>query len=129
MLKQLFINLPMFLSSLFSCQSPEGCESVSAEAFAKIIVENDVVRLDVRTTEEFAEGHIEGSLNIDVLSSGFEQKALAALPKDKTIALYCRSGNRSKQAVRILARNGYKVVELRSGILGWMSARLPLVRK
>lgn len=119
----------MFLSSLFSCQSPEGTESVSAEAFAKIITQDNVVRLDVRTTQEYAEGHIQGSINIDVLGSGFEQQSLATLPKNKTIALYCRSGNRSKQAVRILARNGYKVVELQNGILGWMSARLPLVRK
>lgn len=119
----------MIFSSFFSCQNPEGVESVSAEAFAKIIAnDTTIIRLDVRTAEEYAEGHIEGSINIDVLSSDFEQKALAQLPKDKKIALYCRSGNRSKQAMRILANNGYNIVELNTGVLGWMSARLPLVR-
>lgn len=124
-----FSILTMIFSSLFSCQKLEGVESVSAEAFAKIIAnDTNIVRLDVRTAEEYAEGHIEGSINIDVLSPSFEQKALAQLPKDKKVALYCRSGNRSKQAVRTLANNGYHIVELNTGVLGWMSARLPLVR-
>lgn len=124
-----FLLFTMIFSSFFSCQKPEGVESVSAEAFAQIIAnDTTIIRLDVRTAEEYAEGHIEGSINIDVLSPDFEQKALAQLPKDKKIALYCRSGNRSKQAMRILANNGYNIVELNTGVLGWMSARLPLVR-
>lgn len=121
--------IAMLFSSLFSCQTPEGVESVSAEAFAQIIANDpEVLRLDVRTAEEYAQGHIEGSINIDVLSPQFEQQALQQLPKGKKIALYCRSGNRSKQAVRILAKQGYSIVELNTGVLGWMSARLPLVR-
>jgi rhodanese-related sulfurtransferase len=44
------------------------------------------------------------------------------LPKDKSVALYCRSGNRSKRAAKILAENGYDVVELATGYNGWVAA-------
>lgn len=51
----------------------------------------------------------------------FESKAKSALPKNKTIALYCRSGRRSKNAAKILTANGYTVVEQNSGYKGWVS--------
>ncbi|NLV52769.1 MAG: rhodanese-like domain-containing protein [Bacteroidales bacterium] len=96
-------------------------KSVEVEAFSTIIADtNHVVVLDVRTAEEYTEGHIDNALNIDVKRDDFESKALAALPKNKTIALYCRSGNRSKRAATILASQGFKVVELNSGYLGWI---------
>ena len=44
------------------------------------------------------------------------------LPKDKPVALYCRSGNRSKNAARILAEKGYQVLELGTGFRGWAAA-------
>ena len=55
------------------------------------------------------------------LGDDFAEKA-AKLPSDKTIAIYCRSGNRSKTAARILVDKGYKVVELASGFNGWVAA-------
>ena len=69
-----------------------------------------------------AEGHIAGAVNIDVLQPDFEQKGKAVLPKGKTIALYCRSGKRSKKAARILSELHYKVVELDGGYLEWTKA-------
>lgn len=89
------------------------------EEFARVIADTAVVRLDVRTPEEFAEGHIDNAINIDVLNDGFEAKAVSTLPKDRTIALYCRSGRRSKNAAKILSAHGYTVVELNSGYNGW----------
>lgn len=94
--------------------------SVDVEEFAKIITDKEVVLLDVRTADEYAEGHIPGAmLNIDVLSEDFASIAERNLDKDKTIALYCRSGNRSKTAAHRLTELGYNVVELGSGIKGW----------
>ena len=75
--------------------------------------------IDVRTAEEYAGDHIDNAINIDVLNDSFESKAVSTLPKDKTIALYCRSGRRSKNAAKILSANGYTVVELNSGYNGW----------
>ena len=117
------------LCSMFACNAQTNdFKSLSVEEYAKAIEDTMVVRLDVRTPEEFAESHIEKSLNIDVLNSGFESKALATLPKDKTIAVNCRSGKRSKNAARILVKNGYKVIELDSGYNGWIGEGRPVVK-
>lgn len=109
------------LCAIFSCKAQnKGFESVSADAYEKIIADTTVVRLDVRTAEEFAAGHIENAVNIDVLKPDFEQKACGVLPKDKVIAVNCRSGKRSKKAAGILVRDGYVVVELDKGYNAWV---------
>ena len=127
MFKTFLYLFPMFLSSLFSCQSSTDIESVSPTAFSKIIDSDaSIVRLDVRTPAEYAEGHIAGSLNVDVTSPDFVQRVQQQVPKGKTIALYCRSGRRSKMAAAQLLKQGYKIIELESGILGWMSQQLPV---
>ena len=127
MFKTFLYLFPMFLSSLFSCQSSTDIESVSSTAFSKIIdADASIVRLDVRTPTEYAEGHIAGSLNVDVTSPDFVQRVQQQVPKGKTIALYCRSGRRSKMAAAQLLKQGYKIIELESGILGWMSQQLPV---
>lgn len=115
------MSLFSLLFALFSCQAQDkGFESLPVEAFKQAIADTTVVRLDVRTAEEFAEGHIEKAINIDVLKSDFEQKATSILPKDRVIAVNCRSGKRSKKAAGILVKNGYKVIELDSGYNGWV---------
>ena len=127
MFKTFLYLFPMFLSSLFSCQSSTDIESVSPTAFSKIIdTDPSIVRLDVRTPAEYAEGHIAGSLNVDVTSPDFVQRVQQQVPKGKTIALYCRSGRRSKMAAAQLLKQGYKIIDLESGILGWMSQQLPV---
>lgn len=96
---------------------------VDADKFAKFIQENDVTVLDVRTPAEHAEGYIPGTdFNIDVLDDSYTRIATGKLPKEKPIALYCRSGNRSKKAARILVDKGYEVVELGTGFRGWVAA-------
>ena len=110
------------LCSLIGCNAQsEGFKSLSVEEYAKAIEDTTIVRLDVRTAEEYADGHIENTLNIDVLKDDFQEKALITLPKDKTIAVNCRSGKRSKNAAKILVKNGYKVIELDEGYNGWVS--------
>ena len=70
-----------------------------------------------------AEGFIPGTqYNIDVLEETFAKSATEALPKDRPIVLYCRSGNRSKKTARILAEKGYQVVELGTGFRGWQAS-------
>lgn len=128
-IKIFIMSIITSLSSLFSCNAQtEGFKSVEVNEFEKVIADTTVVRLDVRRPDEYAEGHIEGARNIDVLKDDFEQKACAELPKDKTIALYCRSGRRSKKAADILAKNGYKVIELNTGYLGWTGAGKTVVK-
>ena len=106
-----------------SCQAQEAFRSVDVAEFERAVSDESYVVLDVRTPEEHAEGHISGTdFNINVLDEGFTTEALAVLPKDRSVALYCRSGNRSKRAAKILAENGYDVVELATGYNGWVAA-------
>ena len=80
----------------------------------------------MRTPEEYAEGHIKGAVNINLFDEAFKEKVLKELPKDKTVFVYCRSGRRSMSAAEILAAEGYKVVNLEDGIIGWQRAGLPV---
>lgn len=65
------------LCSLIGCNAQsEGFKSLSVEEYAKAIEDTTIVRLDVRTAEEYADGHIENTLNIDVLKDDFQEKAL-----------------------------------------------------
>jgi rhodanese-related sulfurtransferase len=104
--------------SFLGCKAADFT-SVDADTFAQIIADTSVVRLDVRTSNEYAQGHIPGAILIDVTQADFMQKAEQLLPKDKTIALYCRSGRRSKNAAQQLAKHGYQVVELNTGFNSW----------
>lgn len=98
--------------------------TVDVKEFASIIKDTTkVMVLDVRTPAEHAEGHIPGThFNIDVLENSYTKLATEKISKEKPVALYCRSGNRSKNAARILAEKGYEVVELGTGFRGWSAA-------
>lgn len=88
----------------------------------------DLVVLDVRTPEEFAEGHLEGAIMIDFYRDDFADQ-LAELDPDQPYLLYCRSGNRSGSTRAILADLGFvDVADIDGGILGWTEAGLELVQ-
>lgn len=68
--------------------------------------------LDVRTRDEFASGHLRGAIHVDVMAPDFGKRVEAlvsrgTLQKDRTVYLYCRSGNRSGQAEGVLRRMGF----------------------
>ena len=96
--------------------------SVSVEAFADSISRPGVQLVDVRTPEEFNSGNIPGSVNIDVMTGHFGEEASGLLDKSRTVAVYCRSGNRSKNAAKMLSMMGYNVVELDSGYKAWQES-------
>ena len=96
--------------------------SVSVEQFAADIANPQVQLVDVRTPGEHAAGSIPGSMNIDVKSDEFATCASRQLDKERPVAIYCRSGRRSKTAADILVGLGYKVIELDSGYNGWVEA-------
>ena len=101
-------------------------ENADVKGFAELMNDPNVVVLDVRTAEEFKDGHLEGALNIDQAQSDFIEKAKAALTTDKTIAVYCRGGRRSASAAGRLAAVGYKAVNLKGGIIAWKEAKKPV---
>ena len=101
--------------------------SVSAPEFEKEIRSDSVQLVDVRTPQEYAEGHIDGALNINVQSDDFKELAQIELSKDSTVLVYCRSGRRSLDAAEILTSLGYNVVNLKGGIIEWKEEGLPVV--
>ncbi|MGM9707778.1 MAG: rhodanese-like domain-containing protein [Prevotella sp.] len=128
-MKTKMMGLFAILCSLTGCNAQtEGFESLSVDEYAKAIEDTMVVRLDVRTADEFAAGHIANALNIDVTQGDFEAKAKSTLPKDRTIAVNCRSGKRSKRAAAILVKNGFKVIELDAGYNDWVGAGKPVTK-
>ena len=99
-----------------------------AKEFQLEISSPNVYLLDVRTPEEYAEAHLAGAHNLDVTQDDFESKAIASLPKDKTIAVYCRSGKRSAMAADKLEDAGFHVINLEGGITAWSEAGLPVTK-
>ena len=124
-MKKLFTSL-LALLGLAAC-GQQGYENADVTGFAAQIADSDVVLLDVRTEKEFGEGHLQNALNIDVTEDGFIEKAKSVLPAEKTIAVYCRSGKRSALAAGALTKEGYKVVNLKGGIIAWKEAGMPVV--
>ena len=105
----------------------QNFENYDVKEFAELIADSNVVILDVRKADEFAEEHIKGAVLIDQFQSDFVEEVKAKLLKEKTIAIYCRSGRRSANAAGKLADVGYKCVNLKGGILAWKEANMPVI--
>lgn len=103
-------------------------ESITPEE-AYTLLQNDknVTLLDVRTPNEFSEGHIEGAtlVPVDALETNL---AVLANVKEKRVIVYCASGNRSVAASRILVKHGFVPLNVRGGIGGWKNEGYPTVR-
>ena len=88
----------------------------------------DFVILDVRTPEEFAEGHLDGAVNLDVQARDFEKK-LRVLDRKKSYLVYCRTGNRSRKATVAMEALGFRsIFHMNEGIVKWKQQNLPLTR-
>lgn len=99
-------------------------KNISSKEFSQLV---DVVILDVRTPEEFAQEHIQGAINIDYYADSFLDD-IKALDMSKVYALYCRSGARSSNAMSLMASLGFgEVYNLIRGIIGWKAEQLPLI--
>ena len=112
----LFLALVLLLTA---CAQAVSYEQISQEE-AKQIMEttNGYILLDTRTQEEYDQSHIPGALLIP--HTEIAQRAAEELPdKDQVILLYCRSGNRSKQASEVLMELGYTNVKEFGGINTW----------
>lgn len=114
--------IPIFLSALLmtGCMSPKiTYRQISMdEAVAMMAEEKDYIILDVRRPDEYAEKHIPGAINVPNEAIGNEE--IPELPdKSQLIMVYCRSGNRSKQASEKLVALGYTNIVEFGGINSW----------
>ena len=112
-----------------------GCSSVpqtitAQEAF-DLVQDNvgnpEFVIVDVRTPDEFADGHLENAINIDFNADSFRDN-LNLLDKSNTYLIYCRSGNRSAQALTTMNDLGFSDVRDMGGIIDWTAEGFPIVK-
>ena len=123
MLQALFMF--MSLTGLFSC-SQGGWSEANPDEFQNAALTAGTCVIDVRTAEEYAEGHLLNAVNIDWKQDGFIDEISKKFSKDLLLAIYCRSGRRSAEAAAALTNAGYRVMNLTEGYLGWTAAGKPV---
>lgn len=117
----------------YRLSQPESCgaaceviiSTVSASEFSQQTKEADAIILDVRTREEFDQGHIAGAVNIDFNNTAAFNDYVSQLDKNKKYLVYCRSGNRSGQALQLMQDKGFtQITNLDGGIQAWQAEGL-----
>ena len=108
------------ISLLCSCK---GYKDLSVSEFdQKLGADSSVQLVDVRTPEEFAQGHLAGALNIDWEGADFKKKVKEELTTARPVMVYCRSGRRSAESALFLHEQGFKVYNMKGGIGAWTEA-------
>lgn len=122
-MKYIFIFL--FALVICSCSKKEAGSTLNAEQFNDKVASGAML-LDVRTPEEYSEGHLANSVNMDIKNPAFEENILM-LDKSKSYAVYCASGVRSGKAADVMREKGFtSVFTLEGGIKTWKEKGLPL---
>lgn len=111
----------IFSLAMMACtdKKAEKFKNLSSDQFEELIQDNNIRLVDVRTVAEYSDGHIPGSININALDDNFAADAEQILQKNQPVAVYCKSGRRSRNAAKILVEKGYKVYNLDKGITDW----------
>ncbi len=110
-----------------ACQQKQNGKTITADSLQVVLKTEKVVVLDVRTPEEFAEGHLEGAVNIDYRNQNFSSR-VDSLDKTQKYEVYCRSGHRSGESVKIMTEKGYDAYSLTGGILEWQLKGFEVVK-
>ena len=108
---------------LAGCSSSnDAIKKVDPVAFNNVVTQPGVIVLDVRTPEEFKTGHLVNAININLEGSDFASE-VSKLDKNSTVAVYCRSGNRSGVATKQMAELGFTdMYDMQGGIVEWQAA-------
>jgi len=126
--------LSFFLLPLSSCERTEpvpakdsaeatpGLIEVDGAKAAEVLASDpSITIIDIRTPEEFAEGHLKGAMNIDFTADDFEAR-LAELNRDKPYLFHCASGNRSGKSLPVFEKLKFtRLYHLNSGFKGWVA--------
>lgn len=118
-------NKPKVVAPIVKAVKPGGLgeiHKISADEFEKMNNDGKFTLVDVRTPEEFAEGYIKGAVNVNFKKRTFPDY-INAIAKDKPVAVYCRSANRSGKAAIIMQSLGFKnIYDLDGGVKAWKAA-------
>lgn len=119
------VFLLLFLPTVIFAQDKKT--TLPAEEFKSKLNDKSVVLIDVRTTAEYKEGHIDRAVNKNVNDADFENYC-TKLDKEKTYFVYCMAGKRSHNAAEAMRKQGLTVFELKDGLNAWNEAKLPVVK-
>ena len=118
----------LMLSSVLGIQAQNKVEVNSKQANALLQKDKKIIVLDVRTPDEFNQGHIKGALNIDVYQSDAISK-IDKLNKNTKYLVYCRTRNRSGYVVEHMMKSGFKnIYQMVDGFPGWEGNKLPFLK-
>jgi rhodanese-related sulfurtransferase len=125
LIKVFALALSLVATTLMAGEVPEMSQQQLLEALT--VSNNNIVLLDVRSKDEYDEGHVAGAINISH-NAIKDNLALLAQYKTKKVVVYCRSGRRAAFAENILAENGFTNLHHLTGDMnGWIEAELPVV--
>lgn len=114
-----------------SCNTKSQSQSEAIKVLTPIEFKEKAVNqiiIDIRTPQEFSQGHIDGAVNINYYDSNFMDQ-IAKYDKNQPIFIYCRSGNRTSPASRKMADFGFtQIYDLEGGILYWMKNNNEIVK-
>jgi rhodanese-related sulfurtransferase len=106
----------------------DGATHVDAKAAEKLVKEGKVTVVDVRTVNEYKQGHIAGAKNIDFTENDFESQ-VAKLDKSKPYLVHCASGHRSTNSLETFKKLGFKsIYHLDGGLKAWEAAGKPVTK-
>lgn len=125
-----FLLTVVIFGSLYFVFQPAGkatSNTLNPQAFAKLATDSTYAILDVRTAAEYQQGHLANAQNIDFYQSTAFITAVEKLDKTRKYLIYCRSGNRSTQAIAQMKALGFThLTELQGGLVNWQAANLPI---
>ena len=125
---KVLITIIAVFSTITFAQGPQLKQVTSKEAANMLKSDKNLVVLDVRTAEEFKDGHIKGALNIDIRQPDAFVK-IDKLNRNAKYIVHCRTNHRSKIAVDHMVQSGFKtIIQIMDGFDGWSQNDLPVVK-
>lgn len=125
-------TIPVKLAKYVKVNTPQQLGVIhksTVSDFNKAINNKTGILVDVRTPEEYKESHLEGSVNVNFKKRTFPSY-ISALDKNQPVLIYCRSGNRSGKAAKIMQSLGFKeVYDLSKGFKGWNAEKKPITKE
>ncbi|MCX6853306.1 MAG: rhodanese-like domain-containing protein [Verrucomicrobia bacterium] len=127
-MKILLLALNLLAAFPLPVMAEDKVKHVDAEGAAKLIQAGSITILDVRTADEFSEGHLKDAKNVDILAKDFATN-LGELDKSKPVLVHCQAGGRSTRSLPTLEKLGFSTVyHLDGGFGDWLKAGKPVVK-
>jgi len=128
-MNKLFTIISGVFILMSSCDIGQNQNDISIKELKNKIASDNYILLDVRTSEEYNNGHLKGSINIDYFSDDFSDE-ISSLGLESPILVYCRSGNRSGKAMKIMYDLGFiEVKNFIGGYKSWISGENLIIKE